>query len=244
VVLPSSVSWNRPTILRRRGGRTHIQPRRPPTPHCATRPLPITLVGAGLPQLPGLAGQAKSYAERLFKFPNIGRLDRESALEALIAPAEALGVNFADDAAEGIVDYTEGYPYFIQEYGKVIWDKAETSAITAEDVAASEPLVEQKLDSSFFRVRAERVTDLELRYLRAMAELGPEPQRAGHVATLMGRSTAQAATTRASLISKGLLYTPGHGLAAFTVPQFDRYMVRNHPLQPAPPRRRRRREGS
>jgi hypothetical protein len=206
------------------------------------RGLPITLVGAGLPQLPGLAGEAKSYSERLFTFPEIGQLNAEEAREALVSPAEGLGVTFDEAAVDTIVAYTEGYPYFLQEFGKVVWDETSASPVTLDDVNTCEPLVEQKLDSSFFRVRAERVTELELRYLRAMAELGPGPQRAGHVAAVLGRSSDQAATARARLISKGLLYTPGHRLAAFTVPQFDRYMRRTYPLQPMPIRQRRRRK--
>jgi hypothetical protein len=202
------------------------------------RALPVTLVGAGLPQIPRLAGEAKSYAERLFKFPEIRKLPRPEALQALVGPADALGVEYAHDAAQEVVSYTEGYPYFIQEYGKIAWDEAETSPISLESVVAIRPLVEAKLDRSFFRVRAERTTELELHYLRAMAELGPEPQRASEVARLLKRTSEQLGPTRSRLIEKGLLYTPGHGLAAFTVPQFDRYMIRNHPLVVEPPKRR------
>lgn len=203
------------------------------------RSLPITLVGAGLPQIPRLAGEAKSYAERLFKFPEIGRLPEDDAVEALTAPARALGVDYRVDAVKAIVDYSEGYPYFLQEYGKIVWDEAGRSPITLAYVRSVEPLVEAKLDSSFFGVRAERTTELELQYLRAMAELGPGPQRAGDVAKVLQRSSDQLGPTRARLIDKGLLHTPGYGLAAFTVPQFDRYMIRNHPLVVAPPKKRR-----
>lgn len=194
------------------------------------RQLPITLVGAGLPQLPRLAGEAKSYAERLFKFPEIGRLSEVDAARALVDPAGKLDVTYEEPAVRGIVDYTEGYPYFLQEYGNVLWNFADISPITARDVDGARAAVEAKLDGSFFRVRAERMTELELRYMRAMAELGSEPQQAKDVAGLLDRTSAQMAPTRSRLIDKGLLYTPGHGLAAFTVPQFDRFMRRTYPL--------------
>jgi AAA ATPase domain len=201
------------------------------------RQLPITLVGAGLPQLPRLAGEAKSYAERLFQFPRIGQLGDPEAARALVDPAAELGVEYTPEAVAAIVAYTEGYPYFLQEYGKIVWDIAQDSPIDAQDVATAQDAVEAKLDSSFFRVRVERTTDLELRYLRAMAELGPEPQQAKDVAALLNRTSEQLGPTRSRLIDKGLLYTPGHGLAAFTVPQFDRYMRRAHDLRSAPPAR-------
>ncbi len=196
---------------------------------CARRSLPLTLVGAGLPQIPRLAGEAKSYSERLFRFPRIGALAPEFARDALALPARSQGVEFDAAALDHIVRYTEGYPYFLQEYGKVVWDESSQSPITLADVKAVQPLVEAKLDESFFRVRAERTTDLELRYLHAMAALGPEPHRASEVASAIGRSSPQAGPVRSRLIEKGLLYTPSHGLAGFTVPQFDRYMLRAHP---------------
>ena len=194
------------------------------------RQLPITLVGAGLPQLPRLAGEAKSYAERLFKFPRIGRLSASEAEQALVDPAEQLDVTYERQAVAAVIDYTEGYPYFLQEYGNVLWNLTETSPITAADAEDAREAVEAKLDSGFFRVRAERTTELELRYMRAMAELGPEPQQAKDVAALLDRSSVQLGPTRSRLIEKGLLFTPGHGLAAFTVPQFDRFMRRTYSL--------------
>jgi len=194
------------------------------------RQLPLTLVGAGLPQLPRLAGEAKSYAERLFKFPRIGQLTPGDAAQALVEPAKELDVGYDDAAAAAIVDYTEGYPYFLQEYGNVLWDLTEAAPITLADVEGAQEAVEAKLDSSFFRVRAERTTELELRYMRAMAELGSKPQQAKDVAELLGRTSEQLGPTRSRLIDKGLLYTPGHGLAAFTVPQFDRFVRRTYQL--------------
>jgi hypothetical protein len=203
------------------------------------RNLPITLVAAGLPQIPRLAGEAKSYSERLFKFPSIGRLEPIDATAALVAPAEQRGATYAKAAVAAIVDHTGGYPYFLQEYGKAVWDEADGPTITARDVTAARPLVEAKLDGSFFRVRSERTTELELAYLRAMAELGADPQMAADVARVLGRTSEQLAPIRSRLVEKGLLYTPGYGLAAFTVPQFDRYLIRNHPLSTSSPKKRR-----
>jgi hypothetical protein len=205
------------------------------------RGLPVTLIGAGLPQLPRLAGEAKSYAERLFTFPRIGQLPDAEAARALVEPAEGLGVAYERAAVDAIVDYTEGYPYFLQEYGKIVWDLTHEPPITSGHVDDARDAVEAKLDASFFRVRAERTTELELQYLRAMAELGSEPQQAKDVAKLLSRTSEQLGPTRSRLIDKGLLYTPGHGLAAFTVPQFDRYMRRAHELRVTPPQRRARR---
>ena len=196
---------------------------------CARRSLPITLVGAGLPQIPRLAGEAKSYSERLFQFPTIGELDRSGAARAaLYLPAEEQGIAYQSEAIDFVVEYTQGYPYFIQEYGKFLWDEASESPISLDVAQLVQPLVEAKLDESFFRVRADRTTELELRYLYAMAELGPVPHRASEVARQLNRSTEQAGPIRSRLIDKGLLYTPGHGYAAFTVPQFDRYMLKRH----------------
>lgn len=200
---------------------------------CARRNLPITLVGAGLPQMPRLAGEAKSYSERLFRFIQVDKLAADDARCAVILPAQERGVKFEPEAVDLIVQYTQGYPYFLQEYGKIVWDESSESYITRDDAESILPLVEAKLDESFFRVRAERSTDLELKYLYAMAELGPDPHRASEVARRIGRTAEQAGPIRARLIDKGLLYTPSHGYAAFTVPQFDRYMLRRHPDLPA-----------
>jgi hypothetical protein len=198
------------------------------------RQVPITLVGAGLPQLPRLAGEAKSYAERLFKFPRLGRLSPPEAEAALAQPANDLEVTFDPGAIDVIVEYTEGYPYFIQEYGKIVWDLApENEPITVRVAKEAQRAVEAKLDESFFRVRAERTTALELQYLRAMADLGPGDQTAGDVAAVMGRTSEQLGPTRARLMAKGLIYSTGHGRGAFTVPQFDRYLRRNYELVPS-----------
>jgi hypothetical protein len=199
------------------------------------RQLPLTLVGAGLPQLPRLAAEAKSYAERLFRFPVIGALPPVVAAEALTLPANALEVSFEERAIDAVVAYTEGYPYFIQEYGKAVWDRAQGSPISAIEAVEAQAIVEATLDSSFFRVRVERATPPEIAYLRAMAELGAAPQRAADVARVLGRPSSVVGKTRSRLIEKGLLYSPAYGFAAFTVPQFDRFLRRAFPLRPLAP---------
>lgn len=206
---------------------------------CVQRSLPITLVAAGLPQIPELAGEAKSYSERLFKFPVIGRLHDVDARRALEDPARAQEVGFTGEAADLIVGYTEGYPYFIQEFGQAVWDLADGPDITIDDARHAVAVVEDKLDSSFFRVRLDRTTDLERAYLRAMAELGSDAQAAGDVAALLDRTSQQCGPTRARLIEKGLLYTPNFGYAAFTVPKFDAFLKRSVELT-VPPKRVRR----
>jgi hypothetical protein len=197
------------------------------------RALPISLAGAGLPHLPKLAGEAKSYAERLFRFPSLGALAAGDAEDALVLPARELGVEIDPRAVGAVVAYTEGYPYFIQEYGKILWDRAPSSPISPVDAVEAQALVEAKLDSNFFRVRVERLSDLERSYLRAMAELGSRPQQAKDVAEVLGRPVGQVGKTRARLIEKGMLYSPGYGSAAFTVPQFDRFLRRTYP-RPTP----------
>jgi hypothetical protein len=199
------------------------------------RKLPVTFAGAGLPQLPGLAGDAKSYAERLFKFPMIGELPDAAAREAVVEPARAEGVEYEPEAVDAIVRYTEGYPYFLQEYGRAAWNIAEGATITRADVQAAGDVVDAELDESFFRARVQRCSPEELRYMRAMAELGPEALKAGDVAQVLGKASEQVAPIRARLISKGLLYTPRHGYAKFTVPQFDRFIARYMELDSVPP---------
>jgi hypothetical protein len=207
------------------------------------RNLPITMVGAGLPQIAELAGDAKSYAERLFKFPRIENLQPDDARLALSEPAREEGVRFTEDALALAVDVTGGYPYFIQELGYAVWGVADGESISQQDIEATLPIYEAKLDSSF-RVRLDRATELQRVYLRAMAELGPEPQKASDVAALLGRTSPQIAPTRAELIAMGLLYTPEHGYAAFTVPHFDQFMLRAMPTLEVPGVRKRKRRRS
>ncbi|MDO4901551.1 ATP-binding protein [Actinomyces sp.] len=203
--------------------------------------LPITFVGAGLPQIAELAGDAKSYAERLFRFPRIDSLTEQEARRAIIEPAQAEGVTFTAEAADLAVGITHGYPYFLQELGYQAWIVAKDGQITAEDISTAREAYEAKLDSSFFRVRLDRATPLQTAYMRAMAELGPEPQKASEVASLMKRESSQLGPIRSQLIEMGLLYTPQHGYAAFTVPEFDSFMRRAVPELDVPEIHRRRR---
>jgi hypothetical protein len=193
--------------------------------------LPITMVGAGLPQLPALAGNAKSYAERLFDFPEIGSLDFEAAEEALVSPAKDLGVCFSEDAVEELYFLTEGYPYFLQEYGKHVWNLTEGDSISLDDVRKATAAVQQHLDTSFFRVRVDRATPAEKRYMRAMAELDAGPYPSGKIAEKLGTEVTSVGPIRAKLISKGFIYSPNHGQNAFTVPQFDKFLRRNFPFE-------------
>jgi len=203
------------------------------------RKLPITLVGAGLPQIAELAGDAKSYAERLFTFPAIDVLAPEDARTALSRPAQDEGARYTDEALSEAVTITGGYPYFLQELGYAVWTVAEGPVISRDDVLAAVPGYEAKLDESFFRVRLDRATALQRSYLRAMAQLGPQPHKASDVAEVMRRTSQNLAPTRAELINMGLLYTPEHGYAAFTVPHFDRFIMRAVPVLDVPPLRRR-----
>ncbi|CAN5155078.1 ATP-binding protein [soil metagenome] len=193
------------------------------------RTLPITMVGAGLPQIAELTGEAKSYSERLFTFPMIDRLSDSDSAQALLAPAAEQGVEFDPDAVGVAYQITGGYPFFIQELGYAVWPLADDHRVTMKDIRDAERVFTAKLDSSFFRVRMDRTTELEQAYLRAMAQLGEAPQLAGNVAALLNRSSEQCGPARSTLIEKGLLYTPSHGYAAFTVPHFDRYMMRAVP---------------
>lgn len=207
------------------------------------RKLPITLVGAGLPQIAELAGDAKSYAERLFKFPEIGVLSPADAEEALVRPAAEEDVTYTPQALSAAVAITGGYPYFVQELGYAVWTVAAGPEITEDDIRAAGPAYEAKLDASFFRVRLDRATDLQRAYLRAMAQLGSTAQKASDVADVMGRTSTNLGPTRAELINMGLLYTPQHGYAAFTVPHFDRFLLRAIPVLDVPPHRPRRPPG-
>jgi hypothetical protein len=205
------------------------------------RKLPVTFVGGGLPQIAELAGDAKSYAERLFKFPAIGSLDAPEARRALVEPAEAEGAIYEPAAVDLVLEITRGYPYFIQELGYQVWTVATANRIYREDVLMAQEAYDAKLDSSFFRVRLDRATPLQTAYMRAMAELGPEPQKAADVARLLDRESSQVGPTRAELIEMGLLYTPEHGYAAFTVPDFDKFILRAVPHLTVPPVQERRR---
>lgn len=196
---------------------------------CAHLRLPITLVGAGLPQLLALAGEAKSYSERLFEYPQVDKLNTAAALDALRKPAQQLGVDYTDEAALAIVEKTQGYPYFLQEWGKHTWDLATTSPITLDVVEAATKLTIAGLDESFFKVRLERTTPSERRYLRAMADLGPGPHRSGDIANQLQKTVSTQAPVRSGLIRKGIVWSPTHGDTAFTVPLFHEYLLRTVP---------------
>lgn len=193
------------------------------------RQLPVTMVGAGLPQARGHMGKAKSYAERLFEFPEIGALSPEDAKLAIAKPAKAEGVEIESSALDAIVSQTEGYPYFLQEWGKHVWDVAERSPITASSIEVASKQAIADLDKSFFLVRFDRLTPTEKRYLRAMAQLGAGPHRSGDIAHVLNRRVTSLAPTRSQLLNKGMIWSPSHGDTAFTVPMFDKFMLRIMP---------------
>jgi len=188
--------------------------------------LPVILVGAGLPQLPGLAGNAKSYAERLFEFPRIGSLSDGDARAVLQIPAGEQGVLIDDAAVDELINRSQGYPYFLQEWGYHVWNAASGSPITLDDVLLAGPEVQRQLDDNFFLVRMDRLTPAEKRYLHAMAVLGEGPHRSGDIAAELGVRVESVAPRRSGLIQKGMVYSPAHGDTAFTVPLFDEFLRR------------------
>lgn len=196
---------------------------------CAQRQLPVGLVGAGLPQLRALAGHAKSYAERMFDFPPVGPLSEADAREAIAKPAAVEGITYTDEALTEILRQTQGYPYFLQEWGKHSWNVAAASPITRNDVDMASESAIAALDHSFFRVRLDRLTPGERKYLRAMAELGPGPHRSGDIATILGKKVSAIGPLRERIIAKGMIWSPAHGDTAFTVPLFDEFMKRIMP---------------
>jgi hypothetical protein len=191
--------------------------------------LPVGLVAAGLPPLRGMMGKAKSYSERLFEFPQVGALSEAHARQAIVLPLTANAVAIEAAALDSIVLETEGYPYFLQEWGKHSWDVAAKSPITRGDVEVASREAVAALDASFFRVRFDRLTAAEKRYLRAMAELGPGPHRSGEIAEQLGQKVTASAPMRSNLILKGMIWSPNHGETAFTVPLFDEFMRRIMP---------------
>ena len=193
------------------------------------RQLPFVLIGAGLPILPALAGEAKSYAERLFDFPAVGPLEREESFRALREPTKECGVDFDEPALEAVWNETKGYPYFLQEWGYHAWNLGENNSILQDTVLQAEKTVITRLDGGFFRVRFDRLTPREKEYLHAMATLGPGPHRAGDVASLLGKEITSLGPLRAKLIQKGMIYSPAHGEVGFTVPLFDQFMKRAIP---------------
>ncbi|MBA3426958.1 MAG: ATP-binding protein [Actinobacteria bacterium] len=207
--------------------------------HRATQKnVPITLAAAGLPQVPRLTGEARSYAERLFSFPVISSLSASDATAALVEPARQQQVEYEPEAIELALAWTGGYPFYIQQLGKHAWNFANASPITTADLEAAMPAAQQALDSSIYEVRVQRATDQERRYMRAMAELGSGPYKSGDVAARLGRKTSEVSVVRQRLLEKGLVYATDYGYVDFTVPRFGEFMVRYMPYRP--PRRRRR----
>jgi hypothetical protein len=206
----------------------------------AQRGLPLMVFGAGLPQLAGLAGDAKSYAERLFEFPPIGPLGEDASIHALREPIRDAGADITEEALARIYEQTNGYAYFLQEWGHHSWDLAAETPIRLNDVERASVKATAALDASFFRVRFDRLTPREQEYLRAMAEMGPGPHRSGEIAAKLSIDVTTAGSLRTGLIRKGMIYGPAHGETAFTVPMFDDYMRRAIPAwnQPAPPKRK------
>lgn len=195
------------------------------------RNLPLVLAGTGLPSVIGLAGEAKTYAERLFLFPTIGSLTEDETYHALADSVEPLGIRFSDDALRRIYAETGGYPYFVQEWGYAAWNHAMPPTIEEADVEAVTPIVHRKLDEGFFRVRLDRLTDRERTYLRGMADAGPQPQRTADVARAIGSTQTGSSGVRDSLIKKGMIYSSDSGEIAFTVPLFDSFLRRTLPDQ-------------
>jgi AAA ATPase domain len=193
------------------------------------RGLPFIVFGAGLPQLAALAGEAKSYAERLFDYPDVGPLPEEAAREAIRTPLKREGVEIEKAALGLLVEQTKGYPYFLQEWGAQAWNTAKTSPITISDARAATSRAITQLDKGFFRVRLDRLTPREREYMRAMADLGQGPHRSGDIAQTLAKNVTAAAPLRNGLIKKGMVFSPQHGDTAFTVPMFDEFMRRSMP---------------
>ena len=194
--------------------------------------LPLLLAATGLPQVVGLTGQAKSYAERLFDFPMVDALSAADSDAALQIPAQSEQARWDDAALAEVRALTRGYPYFLQEWGYHTWNVAAGPVIRAADVHSATKIAVARLDESFFRVRYDRLTPRERDYLRAMAELGPSPHRSGDIADTLGIRVQTAGPLRDGLIRKGMIYSPAHGDTAFTVPLFDQYLCRIVPSWP------------
>jgi len=195
----------------------------------AQRQLPFIVFGAGLPQLAGLAGETKSYAERLFSYPEIGPLTDEASRAAIEEPVREEDAEITPDAVAHIVNRAQGYPYFLQEWGFEAWNAAIESPISLSEVKAADEIIVAKLDAEFFRVRFDRLTPKEQEYLRAMAELGEGPHRSGEIADVLGKEVQKRAPRPTGLIKKGMIYSPAHGDTAFTVPMFDAFLKRQMP---------------
>ena len=195
--------------------------------------LPLILIGAGLPQILGLAGNSKSYSERLFRFPEIGALGTDEAVQAIEKPATTEGVTFTKEAIDKILLVTEKYPYFLQQWAYEAWNVSSTKVITSDVVDEASILAVKELDQSFFKVRFDRCNPSEKKYMRALAEFGKGKHRSGDIADQLSVKVTSVAPTRSALIKKGMIYSPSHGDTAFTVPLFDQYMRRAMPSLPS-----------
>jgi AAA ATPase domain len=193
---------------------------------CQQLQLPITVIGAGLPQILGLAGESKSYAERLFEFPFVGPLHAADARQALQRPVLSEGATFTEAALDEILKVTEQYPYFLQQWGYESWNVASGDVIDADVIPLATRNAINSLDQSFFQVRFDRCTPSEKRYMRALAELGPGAHRSGEIADILRVKITSVGPVRSKLITKGMIYSPQHGDTEFTVPLFDAYMRR------------------
>lgn len=191
------------------------------------RNLPLILVGAGLPQIVGLTGKSKSYAERLFEFPPVGQLNEQDSASALQSPVRSHQVEFTDEAVKEILRETQGYPYFLQQWGHEAWNIAGNTPITVDDIKIASKVAIANLDQSFFRVRFDRLTPREKEYMRALAGLGDGSQRSGEIAAALGVKPQSIAPIRSSIIRKGMIYSPAYGDTAFTVPLFGDFLIRS-----------------
>lgn len=192
--------------------------------------LPVIFFGAGLPQLAGLSGDAKSYAERLFSYPKVGALDEESALKAVKGPINDEGEEITQNALKMISEITDGYPYFLQEWGFQSWNIADKSPIDKSDIESATEHALKRLDDGFFQVRFDRLTPKEREYVIAMSALGKGPYRSSEVADRLGEPPNKLGPRRAQIIAKGMIYSPQYGDIDFTVPMFDDYLRRNWEL--------------
>ncbi len=188
--------------------------------------LPVLLVGAGLPQIARLAGEAKSYAERLFQYPAVGALDPLSARQAIEKPIIDEGAKITEEALRSIIERTKGYPFFIQEWASVTWNNAEGPEINFYDADRSYPETLASLDEGFFKVRIDRLTKAEVQFVKAMAQLGDGPYAMADIAKQMNRTQRSLGPARASIIGKGMIYSTDHGYLDFTVPLFSEFMRR------------------
>jgi len=188
--------------------------------------LPVLMVGAGLPQIARLAGEAKSYSERLFLYPGIGALDQAAAGQAVKKPIIEEGASIAPDALAEIVNRTQGYPFFLQEWSSTVWNNSDGPEITRQDVEDAYTETLASLDDGFFRVRIDRLTPKEIEFVKAMASLGNGPYAMSDIARVLGKKLSSLGPVRANTISKGMVYSTDHGYLDFTVPLFAEFMRR------------------